>query len=185
MLCQDCLKKQASFHYTFNHNGSITEKHLCHECAKKQGLLDDSNKILGSFAGLNSGFESSEGMLGELLEGLFDYQSRPHIKQASICPFCKMNLSEFMHKGKAGCAKCYTTFKDAISPTLQKLHGNTKHAGKIPAERVRAKSREEKIKELELLLNEAVATQEYEKAAEYRDKIKALNSEEIQKGGEL
>ena len=178
MLCQSCGKKQATFHYTSNDNGNVTEKHLCHECAKNSGLIDDSNKIFNSFGFSDSLFDHSEKMLGELIGGMFKGTPAKSIRESAVCPFCGMRLHEFMQGGKAGCAKCYATFKDAISPTLQKLHGNTKHTGRIPEGRAVHKTKQDKRYEYESLLKKAVEDQEYEKAAEYRDKIKELDSEE-------
>lgn len=169
MLCQNCKTKQASFHYTQNNNGHVTETHLCHDCAKKAGLIEDSNKIFNPF-----GFYDSESMLGDILGGMFASPAKSVLTESSVCPFCGMRLSEFMRNGKAGCAKCYTTFKNSLSPTLQKLHGNTKHAGKTPVGRTIHKTKADRKAELESLLARAVEEQEYEKAAEYRDKIKEL-----------
>lgn len=173
MLCQNCKEKTASFHYTQNKNGHITEMHLCKDCAQKAGLIDDSHKIWSPF-----GFAEEETMLDGLLGGLFASPSKSKVIENTVCPFCGMRLGEFMRCGKAGCAKCYTTFKTSVYPSIQKLHGNTKHAGKIPVGRTITKTKEEKRAELEALMSKAVAEQEYEKAAEYRDKIKALDAEE-------
>ncbi|MDR0445694.1 MAG: UvrB/UvrC motif-containing protein [Oscillospiraceae bacterium] len=40
MKCGHCGKNEASFFQRTNINGSITETHLCHECAEKLGYLD-------------------------------------------------------------------------------------------------------------------------------------------------
>ncbi len=171
MLCQNCKEKTASFHYTQNKNGHITEMHLCKDCAIKSGLMDDSKKIWSPF-----GINEEEVMLDGLLGGLFATPSKSRIAESAVCPFCGMRYNEFAHNGKAGCAKCYTTFRTSILPSIQKLHGNTKHAGKIPAGRTVTKTKEEKRAELETLMNKAVLAQEYEKAAEYRDMIKELDA---------
>ncbi len=173
MLCQSCGKKEATFHYTSNENGKVTELHLCHDCAAEKGFLDESFKNLNPFAFL----ENNENMFGELLGGMLGSQSTGSLKEAAVCPFCGMRLSEFMHGGKAGCAKCYTTFKDAIAPTVKKLHGNTAHTGKFPKGCAEQHSRKVRKAELEELLKRAIETQEYEKAAEYRDALRALETE--------
>lgn len=173
MLCQSCGKKEASFHYTSNENGKVTELHLCHDCAAKKGFLDENFKNFNPFAFL----ENNENMIGELLGGMLGSKNTGSLKEAAVCPFCGMRLNEFMHGGKAGCAKCYTTFKDAITPTVKKLHGNTAHTGKFPKGRAEAHSKKVRREELEALLKRAIETQEYEKAAEYRDAIKALDAE--------
>lgn len=172
MLCQNCKEKNAGFHYTQNINGHITEMHLCKDCAEKAGLLDDSNKIWNPF-----GFSEEETMLDGLLGGIFSAPVKSKITESTVCPFCGMRLTEFMRNGKAGCAKCYTTFRTSVFPSLQKLHGNTKHAGKIPVGRKKEKTKEEKRAELQALLDKAVSEQEYEKAAVYRDRIRELDSD--------
>ena len=179
MLCQSCKEKNASLHYTQNINGHITEMHLCKECAAKAGLLEDSKKIWNPF-----GYSEEETMLDGLLGSIFSTPSNSKVVETTVCPFCGMRMGEFIRNGKAGCAKCYTTFKAYVLPSLQKLHGNTRHAGKIPKGRAVTKTKEEKLADLKNLLNKAVASQEYEKAAEYRDKIKELESDNSDKNKE-
>ncbi len=175
MLCQSCGKKQATFHYSSNDNGSITETHLCHDCAEKSGLLAGSKNLFAPFSFLDDFSAENDAMLGGLLGDLFS-PAAPALKESAVCPFCGMRLSEFVRGGKAGCGKCYTTFKDALAPTVQKLHGNTRHIGKFPAGRALRKTKEEKRAELVRKMDEAVKAQAYEKAAEYRDKIKELDA---------
>jgi protein arginine kinase activator len=40
MKCENCGREEVNFHFTSNINGSITEKHLCAECAAKLGFTD-------------------------------------------------------------------------------------------------------------------------------------------------
>ena len=37
MKCQNCGKNEINFHYSSNVNGCVTEAHLCSECAAKSG----------------------------------------------------------------------------------------------------------------------------------------------------
>lgn len=173
MLCQSCGKKEANFHYTSNENGKVTELHLCHDCAAEKGLLDDSFASFNPF----SVFENGEGLFDNLLSGMLAPSNTRKLKEAAVCPFCGMRLNEFLRGGKAGCAKCYVTFKDAVAPTVKKLHGNTTHTGKTPRGRAGLRSKKDKKAELEKLLQKAIETQEYEKAAEYRDALRALDTE--------
>ena len=158
MLCQSCGKKEATFHYTSNENGKVTELHLCHDCAAEKGLLDENFKNFNPFAFAEKG----ETLFGELLGGMLGTPHTGSLKEAAVCPFCGMRLSEFTHGGKAGCAKCYTTFKDAITPTVKKLHGNTAHTGKFPKGRAEQHAKKVRKAELEELLKRAIETQEYE-----------------------
>ena len=39
MKCEICKKNEAQFYYKESINGKTTEKHLCAECAHKEGCL--------------------------------------------------------------------------------------------------------------------------------------------------
>ena len=42
MLCEICGENEATFHYSEVVNGNKTEHHLCSECAKELGVMDES-----------------------------------------------------------------------------------------------------------------------------------------------
>lgn len=172
MLCQICKKNEANCYYKTNENGHITEKHLCSECAKKSGA--DLGFSLPFFSqGL---YEN--GLFGNLLGSVLE--KTPEKAQDSICSFCGMRLSEIFSGGKLGCANCYKEFKGALSKSMKKLHGDCVHTGKAPYESEGAK-KEKEIDRLRSEMEKAVLSQEYERAAELRDKIKAMeNGEEKQ-----
>ena len=80
-----------------------------------------------------------------------------------------------MNSGKLGCADCYTTFYDKLLPSLQRIHGKTRHEGKNPTilktdvvENVNV------FENLEEQLKQAIAEQNFEKAAELRDRINEM-----------
>lgn len=168
MLCEECQKRPATVHFTKIVNGKKIEKHLCKECAQKFGEFgikfnfgDDFSisNLLGKF------FETSEPSLGiELTD---------EVK----CPFCGMTFSEFSKRGKFGCSQCYTTFNERIDNVLKRIHGSKYHTGKVP-KRTGGKMRLKKeIMDLKQELQKAVEEEAFEKAAEIRDKIKALKQQ--------
>ena len=175
MLCELCNKKEATFHYKSTQNGYVTEKHLCESCAKKNGYEHMFQFPSISFGGLWQ--EMDQGMLGGLLGGMIDEGPQNVITETAVCPFCGMRLPEFMQTGKAGCSKCYTTFRSALTPTIKKLHGNTEHTGKAPAGRKESLSREYRLNDLKSQLAKAIESQEYEQAAKLRDEIKAMEND--------
>jgi Uncharacterized protein with conserved CXXC pairs len=172
MICGECGKNEAVFHYKANHNGVVTEKHLCAQCADKSGLMSQGLLGAGMFSGL------ANGMLGELLGGMIgNTGSGTVIKEAAVCPFCGMRIDELMQNGKAGCAKCYKTFRGALSPTIHKIHGNTEHTGKVPEGSHQYIKEQSKLADLKKGLQEAIDKQEYEEAAKIRDEIRAMENE--------
>ena len=106
------------------------------------------------------------------------FMHAPHTAQTTVpnavCPKCHMSLAEFSKTGRLGCPHCYEAFKPYLTQVLTSIHGNAAHTGKI------AKNASEKLKakrELEQLgkqLDEAVAKQDFERAATLHDQINAL-----------
>jgi protein arginine kinase activator len=168
MYCQECKQKPATVFLTQMFNGKKIEMHLCEECAAKKG---------GSLFDIDSQFSVSN-LLGTLLGTNYNLQQAvtpsANVKQ---CPGCQMSLKNISQTGKLSCAECYTVFEKEIEPTLRRIHGNSRHIGKIPVrggEKVLVKN---KIAQLKSQLQKAVANEEYEKAAEIRDSIKDMQNQ--------
>lgn len=162
MLCQNCHKRTANVHFTQVVNNKKVEMYLCEECAKEKGQFSFGYPF--NMSGLFTGFM-----------GFGDTQ--PYMESAvekQVCDKCGMDYNQFQKTGKMGCANCYQVFDNKLRPIIRRVHGNVKHTGKVPlnvSESLKVSKEIEKLKEL---LNKAVLDEEYEKAAELRDKIKSL-----------
>ncbi len=164
MKCQKCGANNANTHVKTIINGEFKEYDLCSDCAKKMGytnvfsdMEDEFSSFLGSF-------------FGNVL---------PARTQATRCEFCGTTYPEIAKTGHVGCAKCYDVFADELYPSIRRIHGNTTHCGKNSkrAENAKVKkpaeqTKEDKIKTLKAELDKAVKEQNFERAAELRDKIK-------------
>ena len=95
----------------------------------------------------------------------------------STCPGCGLAYTEFKAKGRLGCPRCYGAFAPVLVPLLEKVHGKARHVGRTP-ERVRGvqQSRRE-LEKLESDLQDAVTNEQYERAAELRDRIRNLKED--------
>jgi len=158
MLCDECGKREATFHYTEIINGVTTELHLCELCAKKRGFT------------LPAAFS-----LADLLGGLVEPEQISSLETELICKNCGFTYSNFKNIGFLGCSQCYSSFHKMLEPLLKKIHGASKHVGKFPGRR--KKEKREKSSELQLLrekLKDAVAREKFEEAAKLRDKIKEI-----------
>ena len=157
MLCQSCGKRPANTHIKTIINGELTEHSLCSECA--QNTFD---QFFSSFFGKNSLMEDT-----------------------LRCPVCGASLSDISDTGKVGCADCYKTFLNQLMPSIQRMHGNTHHIGKIPmgtalqvveqTEEKEPPKEKSEIEQYQEQLKTAIDEQNFELAAELRDKIKALS----------
>jgi protein arginine kinase activator len=162
MFCEKCGKNPAVIHRITTINGKKQEVHLCKECAmhEKFMFIDDTfsiNALLSSL--LDMGMDTPIKI--EKLEGL-------------KCSQCGQSFGEFRQTGKLGCDLCYHSYRDRLIPLLKRVQGNVQHSGKVPRRvwsSLRTKKEIDKLKEE---LERAVKAEEYERAADLRDRIKSI-----------
>jgi protein arginine kinase activator len=92
------------------------------------------------------------------------------------CASCGMTYSEFNRTGKFGCPDCYESFKEEITPLMRRIHGHSKHAGKVPNRGSGVFRTVTQIKRLRQHLQKLVREEQYEQAAQVRDEIRALQA---------
>jgi len=102
----------------------------------------------------------------------------PSMPQKLACEKCGMSYEEFQKVGKLGCDNCYNIYGERLKPILKRLHGDVIHKGKVPVKASKSIRVSKEIEKLKEELNMAVRNEEYEKAAEIRDKIKALEAKD-------
>ncbi len=166
MLCQECRKRQATVHITRIVNGHKTEMVLCEQCAKEKGELE-------MFAEPQFPLQS---FLASLLEqGGHAAQSTPAI--AARCSNCGLTYRDFARTGRLGCSQCYSEFGGWLDPVLRRIHGTSKHTGKVPARTGGTAKIRKSLNDLREALSRAVQSEEFEKAAGLRDEIRRLEKE--------
>ncbi len=171
MLCSSCGKHPANTHIKTIVNGELNEYSLCSECAQKMGYGDSIFPSI-TFDHFFSSFFGKKSMMEDTLR----------------CPVCGASLSDISEVGKAGCAECYHTFLDQLMPSIQRMHGNSSHIGKNPLgtalqvsrqpEQKEPMSTKSQIEQYQKRLQQAIAEQNFELAAELRDQIKMLSEKE-------
>lgn len=159
MLCNECGKNEANVHMTHIINGKKTETHLCEECAKKNQTF-------------NSNF-SMENLFSAMLNNAFN--STTYLPSKG-CLKCGMTYDEFRNIGKFGCSECIDTFKPKLMPVVKNIQGHETHAGKIPKRAGGSYKIQKDIENLKIQLKSAIESEEYEKAAQLRDKIREMES---------
>ena len=161
MKCENCGKNEVTFVYQSNINGQVTEKHLCSECAEKLGytqkVASHSQRMMQNFFG-NSFFGDSS----------FDdfFSPMPSL-------FGRMNrLLE----------NPFDDFFDAM-PALSPAVSNQETAQEEKKDDLVGKEEQgrfaymRQMNALKLEMKKAVHQEDFEKAAELRDKIRALEAE--------
>lgn len=186
MLCERCKIREANIQYTEVINGVKNEHHFCAQCAKEMDF--------GPYAAI---FDS-EFPLGKLLSGLLgigEEQEEQKKAHQVICPACRTSYEEFIKNSRFGCPECYGVFDLLIGENIRQLQGSDTHKGKHPryhyqedgeqfsvetlsgqedADPDKELDVEEQIRILNARLQEAIVREEYETAAQCRDKIREL-----------
>lgn len=161
MKCQKCNKNTATIHLTEIENGKKQEVHLCQNCYKEKSIK------VGSIP-------SVDNLISSLLKNIeIDF-----VDEGIKCPVCGSSYAEFQQTGLFGCPEDYKVFKDNIEPLLEKIHGASKHEGKVPRAVQHSKSNGEKLITLRKELETVIKRELYEKAAQLRDRIRKIEKQE-------
>jgi len=172
MTCDICGKKKATVHLTEIVDGQMSEMHLCEECARQK-----STQMEQQFG------------LADLLAGLSDTGKAAAVKEGEKnglkCSRCGLPYEDFRKFGRLGCSGCYMSFKEHLAGLLRKIHGSNKYMGKTPSgyqenqtaalpESGVALLPSDDLSELKKQLHAAIAAEDFEKAAQIRDKIRNM-----------
>lgn len=103
---------------------------------------------------------------------------------AERCSKCGTTWDRLREDGRAGCAHCYTAFHEKLVEVMNRMQREAQHVGKTPREAQRRHRRLEHLRtrrdhRLEMLqrrLQEAVTSENFEDAAQLRDKIRIVSS---------
>ena len=163
MHCQICKKNEATIHLTEITEGTRTELHLCEFCAQEQGVTVKSqipiNELLSSLLSVQP---SDDELFG-------------HSEKQKACPNCGFTLDQLREESVLGCPKDYEVFENLLLPIIEKAHdGRTTHCGKIPEKMPENIRKQTEIQALRQQLETAVKNEDYELAAELRDKIASI-----------
>ena len=164
MKCENCDKREATVHLTEIKKGVKQEMHLCEQCASQKGLPGKAH------------FSISELLAGITSSSQKKTEKGKEVKEVT-CPACELSLSKFQSSGRFGCPDCYESFKDDILPLVVKIHDSSQHVGKIPKRITKAAGLETELRKMHLELKAAVKAEDYEKAAEIRDRIKVMEKD--------
>jgi protein arginine kinase activator len=94
------------------------------------------------------------------------------------CPECGMSFVEFRNQGVLGCAHDYDVFGEALTGIIERAQdGRNSHVGKTPGEVVRIDPVQQERLEVQRELRDAVEREDYERAAELRDRLGELAGE--------
>ena len=150
MKCQHCGNREATYHYKSNVNGTITEAHLCSDCAAKLGENENVfSQMDRMFEDMMGGFF---GRTPSLMSAMAGWRPMSFAMPAMVMPYFQIGTSS------------------GRTPEAQAEAGTQEKSAEVDPE---LKKRRE-INMLREQMNQAVSEENFEKAAELRDKIKEI-----------
>lgn len=174
MTCEHCGEQEAEIHLTQIVDDEMTTLHLCSACAAEQGYTE-----VGDAAEVGTGEENVPltDFLAEMGKGGEEGAMLPAPSEA--CPYCGTDISDFRKTGRLGCPQCYPHFETQLRALLRRIHGSTQHVGKLymGSEADEHEDRETRLATLRRKLEQAVETENFETAAELRDRIQEMEAE--------
>jgi len=160
MVCDLCKDGEAVIQLTEIEGSGVRLLHLCEKCAAERGVettITAAKPQINNF--LQTIHEQMAGAKGE----------------AAQCSFCSSTLADFRATGRLGCAHCYETFEKSLRDLLRRVHGNSRHIGRryvapLPSELPHVST----ATELRDRLKRAIEAEQFELAADIRDKLRGI-----------
>ena len=145
MKCQNCGKNEATFYYKSNINGRVMESHLCPECARQLGLVQDMRRpMMSSLWDDDDFFTRPFRMLEPLLGG-----------------FGSRLLTEFPEPVD-------------VTQEARRTAAEPQDDSLVQGDEREQLSRRRQRNALETQLRHAVETENFEEAAKLRDQLRSL-----------
>jgi len=169
MKCQICHQNEAQIVFTQVVSTGKVVLHICTECARNKGLSIEIEHTQPSISAAS--FLADYGGEKEKPE-----EDVPDL----VCGTCGLTYAEFKESGLFGCDRCHLAFDQHVRRLLKQMHGTAVHIEAVPKHVAEKITLKQSIKELKHQLRESVKNENYERAAELRDRIAALEKEHEQ-----
>ncbi|HTE45399.1 MAG TPA: UvrB/UvrC motif-containing protein [Gemmatimonadaceae bacterium] len=157
MMCDSCHERDAVVHLTTIENNAVHQLHLCERCAAERGV------------------ETTVATPKHPLADFLHQQVVATATDSSSCTFCNATMADFRATGRWGCARCYTNFEAGIRELLRRVHGNHRHVGRAYLPPMSESLEQASVLgELRDRLRRAIETEQFELAADLRDRIRVM-----------
>jgi len=158
MMCDNCKERDSVVQVTRTDADGPSVTNLCEKCAAERGIETHVNMPKTSY-----------------LVMALQKQLPTVTADGGRCTFCSATLRDFKATGRLECARCYSTFETSLRDLLRRVHGNSRHAGKVyhpPAPGFDEGGTV--LTELRDRLRRAIEAEQFEEAARLRDQIRVI-----------
>ena len=161
MNCEICGKNDARIRIRQIIGTECREMRICEPCARQRGIIGGSGEGLSEDAAW-------------FLHGLFEYIPGKPVGTRN-CPICGTRLRDIRTSRRVGCSSCYEVFGREIRKILCLPESEKIHKGKLPERVLSYKTFFIDRENLKIQLEIALGNEDYEKAAQLRDRIMRLD----------
>ena len=166
MKCDGCQKREAALVLHMITNGQVATRSLCLDCAKKA-----HQEMAQAFSTMGMSMSGMDEMRGAAAEPKRENLRLPKM----ICASCRTAYEDINDETVFGCPKCYQAFHTQVIDYLSSIRGPEKQAINLePQEKDFSFVMQGTETELKERLNEALRAENYEQAANLRDRLKEL-----------
>ncbi len=170
MLCEICGKNQATIHIQELINSKKKVLHICKVCAEGK---EAAKEMLSGIDLAQLMLNISSELPGPAIQK--DESAKTAESPPMKCPSCGWDIVRFTNAGRLGCSDCFKTFRPILDQAIRNMHKGCMHVGKKPGSAKGAsRDRMSQVVALQKKLEDHVRREEYEKAAQTRDKIARL-----------
>ncbi len=174
IVCQVCGKRPATSHLMelAPEGGERRELHICATCISNLGL--ELSTQPPPIAAILASKIIADDEAHDAAEG--DHDPTASDDQPT-CQVCHLTLSEFLANNRFGCSHCYDAFREHVEPLLARYHGTAVHTGRTPqtGQIEGATARLARRTQLDQSLKNAIASEDFERAARLRDELRGLD----------
>lgn len=166
MICDFCNEKEAVVFIELQSQGGKRRLNLCMECSERLGVSQEPSSISSLFKELSN-----------ISQQISDNDKK-------TCPVCGTSFSSIKKTHLAGCPECYSIFKNEIRDILSRQGVKERYSGEMPHRLASFRSVLTDRMFLQNKLEESLKREDYEKAAVYRDYLRALEKTPVSGNGD-
>ncbi len=170
MLCDICHNAEGIIFVESMTPSGPRKITLCNACALARGI--------------NPPIPSNPKLLAGIFKEIDERNAKNNPDEKKLCPVCAKSLAFIKRTGTVGCPECYNVFKEEIKQNMQEHGILGKYTGSMPKRLAGFRNSLTDRADLQKKLDEAVALENYEKAAFYRDCIRCLEKGFVANGEE-
>lgn len=175
MVCDICNEKEGVVFLEAMTNKGKLKINLCPQCAANRGISAPQ-------------ISPCRKDFGEIFEEVYELRRKRNPDYSKLCPVCGKSLAFIKESKQAGCPECYEIFKDEIYVLLKEMGISGVYTGTMPKRLNCFRNSLTDRADIQAKLDQAVREENYEKAAVYRDFLRALEKSSVSDGsnqGEL